>query len=59
MEVMLDQADGLDWETFVYCAAMWYVESASLYGCRGRVSLERRNAIREKLRDLYRLAARD
>src|SRR5207302_717094 len=26
-EVLLDSADGLDWETFVNCSAMWLVES--------------------------------
>jgi hypothetical protein len=58
-EVMLDKADGLDWETFVNCSVLWLVESADLFGKRGEVSLERRNAIRDKLRDIFRLSARD
>ena len=58
-EVLLDKADGLDWETFVVCSQIWLVESSSLHGYRGQVSLERRNAIRDKIRDIYRLAARD
>ena len=58
-EVLLDIADGLDWETFVNCSAMWLVESADLYGQRGEVTLERRHAIRDKLRDIFRLSARD
>ena len=58
-EVLLDSADGLDWEAFVNCGALWLVKSADLFGKRGMVTLERRNAIRDKLRDLFRLAARD
>jgi hypothetical protein len=30
-EVTLDTADGMDWETFVNCSAMWLVESADLF----------------------------
>ena len=58
-EVLLNGADGMDWETFVDCAAIWMVESDKLFGQRGQVTLERRNAIRDKLRDIYRLSARD
>ena len=36
-------------ETFVNCGAMWLVKSADLFGKRGVVTLERRNAIRDKL----------
>ena len=59
VEVSLDTADGMDWETFVNCSAMWLVASADLFGKRGQVTPERRNAIRDKLRDIFRLAARD
>jgi hypothetical protein len=58
-EVLLDAADGFDWETFVNCSQMWLVESKDLFGYRGMVTLERRNAIRGKLRDLFRLSATD
>jgi mRNA-degrading endonuclease toxin of MazEF toxin-antitoxin module len=58
-EVLLDQADGLDWETFVVCSEFWLIASADLYGKRGQVTVERRNQIRDKVRDLFRLAARD
>ena len=58
-EVLLDEADGLDWETFVSCSHVWLVESADLSGYRGLVTPQRRNAIRDKLRDMFRLAARD
>lgn len=58
-EVLLNGADGFDWETFVDCSIMYAVESEKLFGKRGRVSLARRNAIRDKLRDIFRLLARD
>jgi mRNA-degrading endonuclease toxin of MazEF toxin-antitoxin module len=58
-EVMLNGTDGLDWETLCDCSMMYAVKSALLYGCRGRVSLERRREIRIKLRDLFRLMATD
>ena len=58
-EVLLNGADGLDWETFCDCSIMWTVESEKLTGNRGQVTLERRNAIRDKLRDMFRLSARD
>ena len=41
-EVLLDQADGFDWETFCDCSIMLSVPSAGLFGKRGVVSLERR-----------------
>jgi hypothetical protein len=58
-EVMLNGADGMDWETFCDCSLMYSVPSAALFGRRGLVTLERRNAIRDKLRDLFLLSARD
>src|SRR5205823_9024547 len=58
-EVMLDTADGLSWETFCDCSIMWVVESAALSNQRGRVTLERRRAIRAKLRDMFLLYATD
>jgi hypothetical protein len=58
-EVLLDHADGMDWETFVDCSIMWSVPSSGLFGKRGRVSLERRRLIRSKIRDIFRLAATD
>jgi mRNA-degrading endonuclease toxin of MazEF toxin-antitoxin module len=58
-EVMLDTADGLDWETFCRCDVVLVIETAKLGRKRGRATLERRNAIRDKIRDIYRLAARD
>ena len=58
-EIMLNSADGLDWETLCDCSTMYAVRSDQLFGRRGRVSLERRRAIRAKLRDLFRLQATD
>jgi mRNA-degrading endonuclease toxin of MazEF toxin-antitoxin module len=58
-EVLLNSADGLDWETFCDCATMYAVKSDQLFGRVGRVSLERRRAIRAKVRDLFRLQASD
>ena len=58
-EVLLNGADGLDWETFCDCSAMWLTASDTLIRKRGQVTLERRNAIRDKLRDIFRLSARD
>jgi PemK-like, MazF-like toxin of type II toxin-antitoxin system len=58
-EVMLDMADGFDWETFCDCTLMYSVASAALFGKRGRVTLERRRAIREKIRDVFLLMNTD
>lgn len=58
-EVLLNGADGLDWETFVDCSIMFAVPSEKLFGKRGRVSHARRNVIRDKLRDIFRLSTRD
>ena len=56
---MLNGADGFDWETFCDCKTIYLIEAAKLFGRRGRVSQERRRAIRAKLRDVFRLAAMD
>jgi len=58
-EVVLNGADGMDWETFCDCSILYSVANADLFGKRGQVTAERRNAIRDKIRDLLRLAARD
>jgi len=46
-------------ETFCNCSLLWSVERAKLHNQRGHVSLERRRAIRAKVRDLLRLMATD
>jgi mRNA-degrading endonuclease toxin of MazEF toxin-antitoxin module len=58
-EVMLDTADGFDWETFCDCSVMHLIPAAGLFGRRGQVTLERRRAIRTRLRDVFRLMAMD
>lgn len=58
-EVLLDTADGLEWETYCRCDILLTIRTARLGRQRGVVTLERRNAIRDKLRDIFRLAARD
>ena len=58
-EVMLDTADGLNWETFCDCSILWSVPTAGISAKRGRVTLERRRAIRAKVRDLFLLNATD
>jgi mRNA-degrading endonuclease toxin of MazEF toxin-antitoxin module len=58
-EVLLNGADGMDWETFCDCSIIYAVASSELFAKRGRVSLERRRAIRSKLRDVFLLASTD
>ncbi len=58
-EVLLNGADGLDWETFVDCSVLYLAESSTLLRKRGHVTPDRRNAIRDKIRDIFRLPARD
>lgn len=58
-EVLLNGADGFDWETFCDCSRMYLVDTKALFEKRGRVSLERRRQIRAKVRDIFRLAAAD
>ena len=59
VEVVLDSEDGLDWETFCDCSVLWSVEVKRLKRHRGRVTLERRRAIRERIRDLFLLMEED
>jgi mRNA-degrading endonuclease toxin of MazEF toxin-antitoxin module len=58
-EVALNGDDGMDWETFCDCSTLYAVQSALLFGRRGRVTLERRRAIRAKIRALFLLNATD
>ena len=58
-EVALNGADGFDWETFCDCSVVYAVKSDLLFGKRGKVGHARRNAIRAKLRDVFRLQATD
>jgi hypothetical protein len=58
-EVMLNGADGMDWETFCDCSLFFSVPTSGLFGKRGHVTLERRRVVRSTVRDLFRLAATD
>ena len=58
-EAVLDVEDGLSWETFCDCAVFYSVKSADLFNQLGHVTLERRRAIRAKVRDLFLLNATD
>ena len=58
-EVMLNGEDGFEWETFCDCSILYAVPSKELFGKRGAVSLERRRAIRSKIRDIFLLSAMD
>ena len=48
-EVILDAADGLDWETLCKCDVVYAVPKSELVKRRGRVSVERRRAIAERI----------
>src|SRR5260370_35014130 len=59
IEVLLDAAEGMDWKTFCDCSLLFAVPAEKLFGKRGIVTHDRRNAIRAKLRDIFRLLATD
>ena len=48
-EVMLNGADGLDWETLVKCDLMYLVEKERLYRRRGSVGAVRRRALVQRI----------
>lgn len=48
-EVLLNGADGLDWETLVKCDLMYLVEREVLYQKRGAVTTNRRRAIVQRI----------
>ncbi len=58
-EVLLDQSDGLTWETFCNCSLLYAVKSDGLHQRCGKVSPERRQAIRDTLKDAFLLNERD
>ena len=59
-EVLLDSADGLDWETYCRCDHIFSIERDRLKrrGRAGKVTLERRWQISAKLIHLFRLEFR-
>jgi mRNA-degrading endonuclease toxin of MazEF toxin-antitoxin module len=48
-EVMLNGADGMDWETLVKCDLMYLVEKERLYRRRGNVTTARRRALVQRI----------
>ena len=48
-EVILDVADGLEWETLVKCDLMYLVEKNRLYRHRGSATLPRRRALVQRI----------
>jgi len=48
-EVLLNGADGLDWETLVKCDLVYLVEKEHLYRRRGSVGTVRRRALVQRL----------
>jgi hypothetical protein len=49
IEVILDQADGLDWETLCKCDLIFAVPKEQLFAQRGSVTLPRRRQIAERV----------
>lgn len=52
-EVLLNGADGLDWETLVKCDLMYLVEKERLYRRRGSVGIARRRALVQRLNTCF------
>ena len=48
-EVILDEADGLDWETICKCDVVYAAPKTELVKRRGSVTTERRRAIAERV----------
>jgi len=48
-EVLLNGADGLDWETLAKCDLMYLVEKERLYRRRGSVGTVRRRALVQRI----------
>jgi mRNA-degrading endonuclease toxin of MazEF toxin-antitoxin module len=48
-EVVLDQADGLDWETLCKCDVVYAASKGDLLKRRGMVTPQRRHAIGERV----------
>ena len=48
-EIVLNGADGLDWETLVKCDLMYLVEKERLYRRRGNVTAVRRRTLVQRI----------
>jgi mRNA-degrading endonuclease toxin of MazEF toxin-antitoxin module len=54
-EVLLDQSDGLDWETLCRCDVLFLAKKSELVRRRGMLTFERRREIGQKIIRLYAL----
>lgn len=54
-EVILDEADGLDWKSAVRCDVIYLLPKAELQEQRGKVTAQRRTAIARKIAETLRL----
>ena len=54
-EVMLNSADGLDWQTACRCDFVYALDRGSFREQRGRVSRTRQAAIARRVREFFRL----
>jgi hypothetical protein len=52
-EVLLNGADGLDWETLIRCDLMYLMERDEIYGRRSVVTPVRRRAIVQRLNGAF------
>jgi len=52
-EIMLDKADGMDWETLARCDVIFLAPKKELMKHRGSVSVERRRALGAKIIRLF------
>jgi len=55
-EVILDEADGLDWETLCKCDVVYAAPKTELVQRRGSVTAEHRRAIAERVIRAFGLA---
>lgn len=55
-EVILDEADGLDWKTGVRCDFVYALPKADFIDNRGNVSAVRRREIARKIAECFRLS---
>ena len=54
-EVLLDEADGLDWLTVCKCDPMHFVRKSALYNRRGMVTPARQAAISRRIAETFEL----
>lgn len=55
LDVRLNGADGFDGPTVCQCDFIFGLEKAKLHSCLGSVSWERQQAIKAKLKEVFRL----